>query len=235
MNSVCNKVKNFVLYLDHTDRVSGRNQEDIVVSPVSELPIVMSSVRGCQQKGDGNQGGSNVGVQACGVVDEAADEIEDDVEYDSDGSEADDSNFVDSDYEFQDDDDDLFEDNVDGDVVDQGPAPKKFNQKKVAGGKLKGKRVIREECSDEESSDEECLELPENPDEINLRFKSFNPEDKNNPVFKVGMVFPSVELLRKAITEYSLKNRVDIKMPRNVEQGSRLIVQKGALGTCMHL
>jgi hypothetical protein len=31
----------------------------------------------------------------------------------------------------------------------------------------------------------------------------------------VGMLFPSVEMLRKAITEYSLKERVEIKLPRN--------------------
>ncbi|EEC68507.1 hypothetical protein OsI_36776 [Oryza sativa Indica Group] len=195
MNSVCNRVKNFVLYLDHSDHVSGSNHEDIVLSLISQLPKVMSPVRGCQQKEHGNQGGSNVGEPH--------------------DSEADDLDFVDIDYELQDDDDDLFEDNVDGDVLDQGLAPKKFNHKKVAGSKLKGKEVLREEGSDEESSDEEILELPDNTDEINLRFKSFNPEDMNNPVFKVGMVFPSLELLRKAITEYSLKNRVDIKMPRN--------------------
>lgn len=40
-------------------------------------------------------------------------------------------------------------------------------------------------------------------------------EDLSNPVLKVGMVCPSVEVLRKAIIEYSLKNMVQIKMPRN--------------------
>jgi hypothetical protein len=36
-----------------------------------------------------------------------------------------------------------------------------------------------------------------------------------NPKFKVGQVFASVELLRKAIREYSCKERVDISMPTN--------------------
>jgi hypothetical protein len=66
--------------------------------------------------------------------------------------------------------------------------------------------------------DDEGMQLPhnsDNEDDITLNFKSFNPEDINNPIFKVGIVFSSVELLRKAITEYSLKNRVDIKLPRN--------------------
>ena len=51
---------------------------------------------------------------------------------------------------------------------------------------------------------------------MKLKFKSFNLEDLVNPTFKVGMIFSSVELIRKAITEYSLKHRVDIRMPRNV-------------------
>jgi len=51
--------------------------------------------------------------------------------------------------------------------------------------------------------------------EMKLKFRSFNPDDLVNPTFRVGMVFSTMELLRKAITKYSLKHRVDIKMPRN--------------------
>lgn len=131
----------------------------------------------------------------------------------SDDSESD-SDFVDSDYEWEDDDDDLFEENVDGDV-EEGDR-KKFNHKKAAGSVLKGKKVVAD-LSEGDTSDDEQLHLPsdDDDDEFNLKFKSFNPEDINNPIFKVGMVFSSVELVRKAISEYSMKNRVDIKMPRN--------------------
>ncbi|WVZ99234.1 hypothetical protein U9M48_044563 [Paspalum notatum var. saurae] len=39
--------------------------------------------------------------------------------------------------------------------------------------------------------------------------------DMKNPTFHVGVVFKSVEKLREAITEYSVRNRVEIKLPRN--------------------
>lgn len=50
---------------------------------------------------------------------------------------------------------------------------------------------------------------------MNIKFSSFRAEDMSNPIFKVGMVFESIVTLRAAITEYSLKNRVEIKIPRN--------------------
>ena len=37
----------------------------------------------------------------------------------------------------------------------------------------------------------------------------------HNPIFKLGQLFATPEILRKAITEYSLKHRVEIKLPRN--------------------
>ena len=69
----------------------------------------------------------------------------------------------------------------------------------------------------EESTDDDRLELPQSDGECEpaFKFKSFKPEDMAHLVFKVGMMFDTVEMLRKAITEYSLRNRVDIKMPRN--------------------
>jgi hypothetical protein len=38
-----------------------------------------------------------------------------------------------------------------------------------------------------------------------------------NPIFKVGMLFESVEVLRKAVTEYSVKQRVDNTQIREKE------------------
>jgi hypothetical protein len=66
-------------------------------------------------------------------------------------------------------------------------------------------------------SNEEELELPESDEEgqAGQNMRSFRPEDMWNPIFKVGMKFDSVELFMKAITEYNIKNRVEIKMPKN--------------------
>lgn len=114
------------------------------------------------------------------------------------GGSFEDDEFVDTDNEIDAEDDDLF-----------------AKGKKVS-NKSSSSKKRSAECH-ELSKDEEVLDLPNSDDEgeVRLKFKSFMLEDLNNPVFKVGMVFPSVEVLRKAITEYSLKNRVQIKMPRN--------------------
>jgi len=60
-----------------------------------------------------------------------------------------------------------------------------------------------------------------------MRFSSFRNEDLNNPMFKVGMVFDSVQMVRAAINEYSIKNRVEIKMPRNDKKRIRAHCAEG--------
>jgi hypothetical protein len=59
--------------------------------------------------------------------------------------------------------------------------------------------------------------LPESDEEgeVGRNLSSFRLEDMSNPIFKIGMRFSIVEVLRQAITEYRMKHRVDIKMPRN--------------------
>jgi hypothetical protein len=66
------------------------------------------------------------------------------------------------------------------------------------------------DMDDDILSDEELLNLIESDDEgqVRIRFKSFKDLDMENPIFKVGMIFDSVEMLRKAITEYNLKHSV---------------------------
>jgi hypothetical protein len=136
---------------------------------------------------------------------------------DSDVQQGDDPDFMDSDNDVQEGDDDLFVDSVDEGVVN--PVAVKDKSKKAIGSRMgKGNAIVvsQPQSTDEESDDE--LELPEDEDGANgvrLKFKSFVPDDLNNPTFRLGMTFPSVEMVRKVVTEYSLKHRVDIKMPRN--------------------
>jgi hypothetical protein len=62
---------------------------------------------------------------------------------------------------------------------------------------------------------------------INLKFTSFKAEDMSNPCFKVGMIFESVGIARKAVIEYSMKNWIDIKIPRNDKMRVRAHCAKG--------
>lgn len=62
---------------------------------------------------------------------------------------------------------------------------------------------------------------------VKLKFKSFMEEDMNNPTFKVGFVFPSVQVMRDAITEYGVRNRVQIKMPINDKKRIRAHCAEG--------
>jgi hypothetical protein len=48
-----------------------------------------------------------------------------------------------------------------------------------------------------------------------MLFSHFFEDDLTNPVFHVGLMFSSVERLRRAITKCSVRNKVEIKMARN--------------------
>jgi hypothetical protein len=117
-----------------------------------------------------------------------------DFQFDSDGSDFEEE-IVDSDYDLYEGDDDLYVDCVE-DEED-----------------IKGKKSAEEVELDESDKD---LELPESDDEqVKFKFNNFTLIDMANPQFKVGQTFASVELLRKAIREYSCRERVNISMPTN--------------------
>ncbi|KAM0923447.1 hypothetical protein ACQ4PT_005517 [Festuca glaucescens] len=117
-----------------------------------------------------------------------------DFEFDSDGSDFEEE-IVDSDYDLYEGDDDLYEECIEEDEDRKG--------KKLA-----------EEVEGAESDHE--LELPKSDDEqVKFKFNNFTLVDMANPQFKVGQTFTSVELLRKAIREYSCRERVNISMPTN--------------------
>lgn len=204
MVSVVDRVKDLVIFLDHDDNIDGINWDDIVANPITSLPKVNREEKGAGEKLPDFYSNLNSKMD-----DVPAEELE--VEDDSD-----DPDFVDSDYEIEDGDDDLFMDNVDGEVTEEAIR----KSKKAAGSKLKGQQFAGQTfwVDGEVSTDEEGLQLPDSDDEgspSTKRFKAFRTDDLVNPTFKVGQTFETVELLRKAITEYSLRNRVAILMPRN--------------------
>ncbi|KAL6662111.1 hypothetical protein ACP70R_001495 [Stipagrostis hirtigluma subsp. patula] len=97
MRQVAYKVKNLVLYFDHHNHI-GSNWEDIVIDPVAELPKVLNPIKmSAVEKRAGDKPKSD----EAHLHDSDSDDSEDDPE------------FVDSDNEIEDGDDDLFVDNVD--------------------------------------------------------------------------------------------------------------------------
>lgn len=209
MNSVVNRVKNLIVYIDHDDTIAVANWDEVAIDPSVEMPKVFNPIK--VKHIEKNEALPEFYRNISGAKDEHK---VTESEFDS-GSESGDSDFLDSDNEFEVGDDDLYVDYVDVDVDDEG-VEKGIKTKR-------GLTLVTREEEEEESTDDEGLQLPADQIEgqVNLKFKTFRQEDINNPSFKVGMVFDSVETLRKAITEYGLKNRVDIKMPRNDQRRLR--------------
>lgn len=227
MVSVVNKVRNFVVFFDHDDNISGINWEDIVANPIASLPKVMSPSK--VEKLHINRGEklssfhSNQNNSAEDFVEATVGPVGATRDEES-GSDID-EDFVDSDYELENQDDDLFVENVDEDVIDEGVARGNTISKgeKASDSKQNRRMLGHSREADSVSSDEDELYLPESDDEdqARKRYKSFGEADLDNPVFKVGMIFDSVQILRKAITEYSLKHRVEIRLPRNEKKRLR--------------
>jgi hypothetical protein len=63
---------------------------------------------------------------------------------------------------------------------------------------------------DEESEEDDLQLLDSDGEGESFRLKSFKDEDLNDPTFSVGLMFPNVQKLREALTEYSVRNRVEI-------------------------
>ncbi|KAE8811418.1 hypothetical protein D1007_11801 [Hordeum vulgare] len=144
---------------------------------------------------------------------------EEEVSSDSNDDDYDPGTVVDSDNEIGVGDDDLYGDNVDEDEPEH-KGERKSNEKVTDKGKEKvkpdnqdkGKQIYN---SDEDLSKGEDLWAPDSGDEeMQLKFKSFRAGDLHRPMFHVGKVFESVELLRAAIKEYRCQNRVDTNYGR---------------------
>jgi hypothetical protein len=91
-------------------------------------------------------------------------------------------------------DDDLFANNVDENVIDEGAA----RGKKIAKGTKRGAAATRSskmpQGDEQDESTDDDLQLPKSDCEGEPLFKckTFKAEDLANPVFKVGMKFDSV-------------------------------------------
>lgn len=84
----------------------------------------------------------------------------------------------------------------------------------------KGKKVNVEEVEKDKDFDmHEELEMPNSDNEeekMKFNFQVFNSEvDIGEPKFKVGMIFATIEEVRRALAEYSIKEKVPIKKDRN--------------------
>jgi hypothetical protein len=116
-----------------------------------------------------------------------------------------DTDLFDSDYDMkdneQDSDDDDFQNAVDDDVEDEMI-----------------KQELKEGVWADALAEDEELQVPMDEDGYKIKFhtKSFNAEtDMENPQFKLKMVFSSMVEVRKALAQYSVKQRVQIKKTRN--------------------
>ena len=102
--------------------------------------------------------------------------------------------------------------------------------KMTRGSRLKGQRVVGTPDDEEDGSlDEDVMDMSDEDSagRINLKFTSFKAEDISNPCFKVGMIFESVDIVRNDVIEYSMKNRIDIKMLRNDKRRVRAHCAEG--------
>ncbi|KAJ1258560.1 hypothetical protein BS78_10G084900 [Paspalum vaginatum] len=153
-----------------------------VINPVADLPDVMSprKIKAGTERLPSFYNDLNRSEEGLDGEEPSSDSSEDE----------EDPDFMDSDNDVEDGDDDLFRENV-----------VKAKSKKAAGSRMgMGNLVAPQPLSSGDDTDEE-LELPQDekgPHSVRLGFKTFVPNDLQNPTF-----------------HYSLKHRVDIKMPRN--------------------
>lgn len=195
-----------IIYLDHLDgHISGGGSAwgDVTANPICHLPVVFSPNKklinadqsmvssSVVEESNEIQSNEQVHVRLRPRGQKLEDEPEEYSDSDSDSDYI--PEIVDSDYDLEDGDDDLAQEQL-------HPLQDK-----------KGKKVI-EECN----SEDDTLDAPDSDeDEIKFNFKSFTPSDMHDPKFHVGQLFSSVELLRKAIREYTCKERVNITFPKN--------------------
>jgi hypothetical protein len=201
MSSVAEKHKTLVVYFDHDDNIGGHDWDDVVVNPMSPLPKVISPHKVEYVR---SKPGEKLPVFYTDIRNRRVEQNQQEESDHGSGSDSDSEyeDFEDSDYDLEAEDDDLFEEHVDDEVGEQVTAK---GNKKERGSKLRTYCTSRPEVLLDEESEEDDLQLPDSDGEgESFRLKSFKDEDLND-----------VQKLREALTEYSVRNRVEIKMPRN--------------------
>jgi hypothetical protein len=215
------------LFLDHDDSMRAVNWDDVIQFPVAELPPVISPCKPLQtvreevqepvpiqvvhgDEGDHMMASRRQGLRtrskqsyACDMEAEKKQAAASRSNEEQAGSEKDD----DPDYELDDSEYDISEDDedLDADTIEEDKKMKHMSRK------------MKEEVgNDGYSEEEEDLWAPDSDEEtVDFKFKTFREEDLKCVQFKVGQVFESVHLVRKAIRVYSCQNRYDIKLPVN--------------------
>jgi hypothetical protein len=200
--SVVNRVKYLVLHFDHDNNVGGLDWDDVVANPTASLPKVLSLVKAQPTKDEEVEKLPDFYNDLNPVTEVDCPDIS--IEEDLD--------LVDTDNEVDVGDTDIAAHNED---VDDGyHVVSRSKLKKAVGSRLKvdiasRKRVVQDDL---DSTDED-LECPntEKEEQSSTKLTSFKKVDLSDPMFKVGMMFESMKLLRKAITEYSMKKRFELR------------------------
>ncbi|PQM32761.1 uncharacterized protein Pyn_16614 [Prunus yedoensis var. nudiflora] len=141
----------------------------------------------------------------------------------NESEDSEDPEFYDSAYEQSEDeqcllekDDRAFDNYVDHNAPDIDPAADE--------GEKSDDMVVSDVNSLDSSSCDE-VDLPMRKRKRKLpKFEYFRPEtDLNNPIFKLGLRFPSVYVFRKAVRNYSVFNRRKIKFSKNDKDKVRAV------------
>ena len=197
---------NLVVLVDHVNFMGNLHTDDVLIVGPTQLPSVISPRKdgGSDEKKDLKKRKIDFcgeGTSAAAAEDEDQGTKDEDAE--DSGGDSTDEDFIDSDYELDEGDDDLFDDNVDFLVEDKS-------------GKEKGKVDIDDALALDVLDDDDLRLKSEELEKLKYKCKAFNPDvDMSAPVFKVGMAFCDVKELRKALTAYTIRNRVEVRKTRN--------------------
>jgi hypothetical protein len=219
MLNVIKTEKCVVLFIDHSNFLKHLRYDAIIRNKSLTMPSMTSPEAPMAEPAKSREGeasSSGVVVSHQRQTEEGDHEFEDFEREKMQSEEEDDGS--DSDYELYDSDcnavsgdDDLFVDDIDKDVNDN-------NEKEVA-----------VEMEDEAALEDQDLHLlNEERQVLKKKFSTFDPIiDMENPVFKVGLVFSSIEEARKALLAYTVRARKKIRKITNNRSRLEAVCNEG--------